>query len=322
MRFAQIEFSQGAWRGARSRIVVSLLALAAVTALARQARACSRGCRGGHLLPDSSKTVPASADGVLWQPRSGYGTPSEYAVAQATLYRLEGGKRVPVAFRRRTLGRLGVLVIPEGGFVEDARYVLVEQPNKDCRGLPQAEQAYPFSVSSAASRPHQLGAIAAGPAHRETIDVSSAGGSCSEPLQAAVVDVELELHASAKPWRDLLVYRTVVDDQPWEPRSDLASNAAPGTSWVGRGRDRLYAACAEVGSTIGRKGLSEGSHAVRFEATLPGSDTVYKSDTVEVELSCGGGCSAAGRGPSGYRAPVVCLLLALAARIATRQRTW
>ena len=56
------------------------------------------------------------------------------------------------------------------------------------------------------------------------------------------------------------------------------------------------------------EGLSEGTHEIVFEASLPGTDIVLSTAPLSVELSCGdesemGGCSMSGRG---HTAPYAC----------------
>jgi len=176
-----------------------------------------------------------------------------------------------------------------------------------------------FTVTAIAPMPTTLGTIGAMDKGVGPLVVGTTSGSCSSQIDAHQIDLQVEFSADALPWRDALAFTTLVDGQRWFAADSINSTYAQGTSWVGRGQDRVYASCGGEAEDGSFSGLAEGWHQVAFEATLPGTDIVLTTDSVSVELSCEaggvvdesdgasmGGCSVNGRSQSG---PIAFLLL-------------
>jgi len=118
-----------------------------------------------------------------------------------------------------------------------------------------------------------------------------ASRSCSTSLLASQVDVDLAFPEYAQPWRDQLLYRTLVDDsKPWNP-GVLCPRLLPGRSWMGAGRDRIYAGC-EVPQDIAEfprwyaRGLWPGRHTVKMQVVLPGTGVVLETPVRTVRFRC------------------------------------
>jgi hypothetical protein len=83
-----------------------------------------------------------------------------------------------------------------------------------------------------------------------------------------------------------LLYTTYVDDERWSHFTSFCATTEPGASWTSRSGNRLLAACDSSELESGE--LSEGLHRVRMQAQLPGTDLVFSTQTLEVELRCSG----------------------------------
>lgn len=119
-------------------------------------------------------------------------------------------------------------------------------------------------------------------AHTGSLTIASSGGACSEAKPATYVDVTVTLSPEARPWRSLLSYRTSVDGRPYEAATTLGALAPYGESWMGRGRDRVFAGCTT--STEG--GVSAAEHVIVMHATVPGTDIDIQSAPLTVDLRC------------------------------------
>ncbi|MCX4245539.1 hypothetical protein [Paraliomyxa miuraensis] len=105
--------------------------------------------------------------------------------------------------------------------------------------------------------------------------------SCSESVDAMVVDVTLALDPALEPLADLLMYETYVDGMRWRPITGYFSEPAPGESWVGRGEDRIYAIC------IDGEGGSPTPRVVQMRARIAGfPEVTFDSDELEIVLDC------------------------------------
>jgi len=140
----------------------------------------------------------------------------------------------------------------------------------------------------------------------DSIRISSNGGGCDTTFEGVGVGVymrNLEIDYG------LLLFTTTVDGKAWAPRTDLCEANRPGESWVGRGQDRLVAVCDD--SFVEDFMLAPGSHTVSMSARLPGTDIIFTSEKVTVELTCpeptpveessetGGGCQST-HGSTGF----------------------
>lgn len=128
-----------------------------------------------------------------------------------------------------------------------------------------------FHTSDPAPLPRSLGTVVVGPLVEGTLTVKTLL-SCSGTLDALQRTVVVQHTAQAAPWRELFVYRTLVDEQPWSPRTSLCVPPVAGGSWTGRGQDRMFATCDW--STA----LRPEAHTVRFEAHLPGQEPIQTSN--------------------------------------------
>ncbi len=108
------------------------------------------------------------------------------------------------------------------------------------------------------------------------------GGSCFDEFQGAVIDLRMNIPA-IDPGN--FNYTTIVDGKIWAPQTSLCTSIPPGESWVGRSIDRLVVVCD---STLVEEKyrLEPGAHTVTMEARLPGTDIVFTTETITVDLTC------------------------------------
>lgn len=142
-----------------------------------------------------------------------------------------------------------------------------------------------FTASKPAPLPRDLGRLVAVQPQPGALQLAHRGGSCSQAARVFYVDVAVELSEAALPWADLFRFETWVDGKRWAPRAALFEPERMGGSWLGRGRDRLYASCTKD-SLFAEPGLSAGQHVVQLRATLPGMNEALATPEVRVMLAC------------------------------------
>lgn len=259
-----------------------LAALACLHAAPRVADACSApACWPGAFLPAEGVQVPANLPGIVWQPTaSNLGDPAE---ATNVVLATADAPTTPLPFTAMPLGTAGAYVlVPDAPLAPGTAYVV--RDGNACGDTLGPTTS--FTTAGDAPLPSSLGTIYTSYT-RGPLEVGTSSGSCSTEVDAAIVDLELELDAGALPWRDALVYETFVDGQPWRATASINVRSAPGTSWVGRGKERLYRVCSAQDTSVG-EGLTAGPHEVTIVATVPGSSVVVATQTATVDLSCGG----------------------------------
>jgi hypothetical protein len=142
-----------------------------------------------------------------------------------------------------------------------------------------------FVASEPAAFPRDLGTLVAVQPQKGALTLAHRGGSCARPIRTIYVDVAVALSDGALPWSDALRFETWVDGKPWAPRAALSDREPMGGSWLGRGRDRLYASCSKDALFV-EPGLSAGEHSVQLRATLPGLSEALATPVLRVTLSC------------------------------------
>lgn len=264
------------------RLAATLVGMAlSVVVPSGVARACSApGCAHAYLLPDQG-TLPVNAPGLVWAIVRG----PEVAPDGFQLF-APSGMEVPVELEWIEDGpqeEAWVRVIPLQPLAPNADYHA--QATSPCIGGMDIDAT--VRTSAAAPLPTSVGALTAGPARREPLDVG-ASGSCSARIDAVTLSVEVELSDDARPWRGLLLWTTEVDGTPWRPKHSITDNLPTGGSWAGRGRDLLFTRCEETGGGFPTifPSLSEGRHTVQMFARLSGTDVRLATNRLEVELSC------------------------------------
>lgn len=291
-----------------------LLAVPVLAVAARPAEACSPPqCWPGAFIPQDGAVIPENAPGFYYRPSSQGGTPGD-----ASLVRLTAASAPAVSLE------LTAVAQPNGDFVlvPDAPLVAGETYTLEDGTLCNGDSMHAtFTAGPSAPLPSSLGTVRLiGHGMFAELDVATASGSCSTKVEATIAQVTLDRSASAEPWKDLLLYETLVDDKPWVNQASINVRTDPGESWLGRGADLLYRVCAPNPDAL-FPGLSVGGHVVRFRASLPGvtNQTSLATPAEAIEIMCtanpnpdpdepgsdGGGCTTSKPATLGF------LLLAL-----------
>lgn len=142
-----------------------------------------------------------------------------------------------------------------------------------------------FSVGASSPLPAALGTFEVEPAKLEPIELSE-GAGCSGTETVCAVRGEIALSDEARPWKDAFVYETRVDGKPWRLFRAAPLPREEGSSYVGRGREILFAKRPGVTSYVDVSGLSAGRHTVVIRASLAGTQTRLETEPVEIDLNC------------------------------------
>jgi len=265
----------------------SVLATSLLLLMPNEAHACSPGgCRIGVLVP-SGGDVPASLPAVLWSPEQDFFTsePSPIDPTQIELVQLTANGEVPVQATAAVREDGLYLITPAAPLLPDADYEL--RAGQFCSMAPP--EPWPTTATlhttSAAPLPMTLGKLSVYAVKQGSLNVATTGGGCIATVTAASERIELGLAADAAPWKNVLMYQTLVDGLPWQGSTGL-SDFSLGESWQGRGKDLVYTPCDNSGDEFGIGGVAPGKHSVKMRATLPGTDVALETEEVSFELTC------------------------------------
>ena len=263
---------------------VAMKALAAASILlmlgadAETAEACSPPqCWPGSFTPAQAASVPANLPAFHWQPTLSFdgkvSDPSKVSLKTAA------GDEIPITGTPIPNGDW-VFAIDQA-LVAGTTYVLTDL--NLCAG-DQLGPTATFTADVAAPLPTDLGTLVASDHRIAAFEVGTSSGSCSASIDGDQVLIDLVASATAEPWRDVLMVETLVDGGPWRPQTSINFSQPPGTSWRGRGADRVYTTCF-ANDPSAFTGTTEGAHEVTMRATLPGGTTAWTA-SVPIELSC------------------------------------
>jgi len=162
------------------------------------------------------------------------------------------------------------------------------------------------SIAAAAPPPKSLGKLVAELEHGEATDFDQ-GTACAFAIDAAWAELSVDLTDEAVPYQDVLRFELHVDGQPVQPYNDSRYPGMPrplGGGVLGRGRDRIVAACDPAERERGRHTVQLGRHRVQMVGVLP-DGTRLTSDELTLDLDCGqsamDGCNTAAAGASRRR---------------------
>lgn len=261
-----------------------------------QAELCPRD---DDFLPDEGVEVPANLEGIfryhLFVPPGGG---EEEAAMEVR--RMEGGQpadEVPAEEHESEVGNGAFEVLFEDPLQPGESYRV--RGEKACAPI-QPEDAddeleLRFDTGDEAPIPDSLGELEIVDTQTASLQVRHAA-SCSHEIRAAQAEVWLTLSDEAEPWEPVLWYQTMVDGERWTARRSVGEEVPGGSSWIGRGKDLIYADCS------GEDGLEEGDYTVQMLAHLPGTQEAIASDEVQITLECstfggrGCGCHATSSG--------------------------
>ncbi len=262
------------------RAAVFLVVGLAVVVPAGEAWPCGgMECQDAALVGDG--TVPSNVAALVWTPRRRFAADPGVVLTASVALVASDGERVPVRFLS-PLG-YGWAIAPETPLREGIAY---ELDNPNFCGSESLPSLGLVTVGPSAPLPAALGTLAVGTATVSPIELA-AGAPCVSRTRSAHAAIQLQLAADALPWRDVLVFETWVDGQPWRPQRYANRVIGTGESWEGRGRDLVYGACPSM-FFVDQPGLAlHQDHTVVMRASLPGTAVVLETPPVTVRLSCG-----------------------------------
>ncbi|HEU4583816.1 MAG TPA: hypothetical protein VFS67_36415 [Polyangiaceae bacterium] len=243
-----------------------------------EARACSCVLPFANELRVGDGRIPSNAAGVPWW----YGGYSKQEPSTAlTLERWQGQQLERVDAVIEPVD--GILLIrPAQPWAEGERYRI----SIDAGPMVFAEERF-RTAEFEVTQPLEAGELTLVPASEPIRQPLALGyfiaSACTVQADAVLVNVSASWTTNDFPL-GILYFETYVDGQRWLPREGLCTVVEPGSSWVGRGRDRIVADCS--GYREAGLSLAPGTHQVRMEARLPGTDVVFSSDELSLGLFC------------------------------------
>jgi uncharacterized protein (TIGR03382 family) len=265
------------------RSSILLATLLAATAPPSIADACSPpACWPGYFTPADGATVPANLPAIYWRPVGANvgpaaNDPTRVVLAAAT------DPTTPLAFTSTVQPDGDYLIVPTAPLVAGVTYTLTD--HNICDGDQTSGPTTSFFVAPEAALPATLGTLADTDHLRYSFMVGTASGSCSAIVDGDRSTIALALSADALPWQDVLHYQTFVDGTLWSAQTSINDNTAPGSSWAGRGVDKIYDVCMSADSSVLDTGLQPGIHDVKITATVPGSTVALAAPDLSVELA-------------------------------------
>ena len=250
--------------------------------------------------------LPINAAGVLWYQDGGSRLPSEAdgfrtsEVAPRILVtrvypRTKGDPAPTQANSKSVAGFEGVFVVsPKDGLRPGARYLFVEEAHREdwwrantAAPLELSKGIYVTIDSDELTEDTTL-TLSKTPTVFELLKVDEAYGLCSYTDHLPQVLLEARLSGNAPRWRHQLLYKTLVDGEPWRGKQSTCSYRVPGRSWADTAHDIVYGDCSKPGSPSGKPAptLDASPHSIRMQALLPGTGIVLETEAVTVDLSC------------------------------------
>lgn len=252
------------------------------------ASACSCiGTRSGFLIANHS-VVPANIGGIPWAGDRERTDAGDFVVERledhgwATLaFNAADSSESPVCSRTSPAESPGGalwIIVPDQGFRPGGRYRFTHVGGSADRQI--------IEIVVDQRRLENDGApawIRTGEALRKSLVVWTRAGMCSTSIPAAQESLEIVLPEPWARFKEVLLFGVMVDGQHWRPARGLCDDIPPGLSWVGRGKEIVFAQCG--GEIPAAYSLEPGRHRVEMVAWLPGTSLLARADT-EVVLEC------------------------------------
>ena len=258
---------------------------------------CARDREVGFVGHEISR-LPANAAGIAWYvPKRTIDRGGEPVSGDRfTLEMFEGGTFYELAFRVRQTESFSTpsgdfliyLIAPGEGLTPGATYRVTDSLATMLRGK-RVERRMIVTIDSEILSADTAFTLDIGPANLKTITLASSP-SCSTWQEASEAWITSRLPPSARAWRDQLLYRTIVDGDPWQPRSSVCSRVEPGRSWDDVGTDRVFTSCRTHDNRRHDEtpAPTQSRRTVVMEAYLPGTDIVLTTPLQYVDLDCSG----------------------------------
>ncbi|MBW1810880.1 MAG: hypothetical protein JRJ87_21995 [Deltaproteobacteria bacterium] len=291
-------------------IIFSLFVLLVVFS-ARPSQACDcEGPGASFLVIDG--TIPANAIGVVWHEKglkrimSLENRPVPIKKSRFKVELLEETVPRQVQFETKVIEYDLILISPTKKMRSGERYRIsvdlnywhdffqvseklhsdnrLKQKRKPLRSKGSRWKSIEFIVGETAIRRHKFPAkLKLGVLERGKVSLGSPL-SCSFELEVGKINIELELLEAASKYKKALLFKTTVDQKPWQPKDFECANIPSGRSWVDVGKELLFMSCKNPNKSS--YSLRPGKHKVRMIATLPGVGVIADSGEVQFEIRC------------------------------------
>jgi MYXO-CTERM domain-containing protein len=233
---------------------------------AQPASACSIVC--SRFLPRTDSVVPSNAPALAL-------VSSSDNTGTVALFRIDGGRSERQEITLDNQGEVMVYgqkltFIRVAGLVDGARYRLEQSDaEKGCDA-----SASEFDVGPEAALPAQLGRVV--PTYSKTDEVGTACPTNLPTLQA-YTELYLSLEDQVKPWRDLLLYRQIIDgDDNAKLKSGIANDEH-------RPQGELQLPCDRDADAETERSAR---YDISMQAQLLGASERLDTARVSVELTC------------------------------------
>lgn len=254
------------------RVGLAGLCLLAAIGAPRLARACSPPRSCDAVLPGDGGSVPASAPGI---PLATSQLFSDVAESPGLELRTTGGSVIAGELANDKGTRFFRPFAP----LAPGAYQMTVQ--NGCAGAAGTT----FTVMPAQPIPTRVGTLSVARAGRQAGRAVTSSGSCSEDIDAGVVDLAIELDAKTAPYGDVLEWTLNVDGKPFSSKAGKLSTLEATDTWM-HGILRVFTAC-DSGSRGRSNGLAAGIHDLELKATLVGSTAIVAPATLRVKVTCG-----------------------------------
>lgn len=286
-------------RRIRRRLVsIVLLAISPYLSLTPAlACSCAPTLEVGFVGQETSR-LPANAEGIAWyvsewaKDRRGESVSDD----RLTLEIFEGGTFYELAAHISRAEDFSTpkgdfqiyLIAPGEGLTPGATYRVTDNLGTMARGE-RVERRMIVTIDPEILSTHTAFTLDIGPPNHKIIHLA-AGMSCSSVHEVSEVWITSRLSGVAHGWRDQLLYRTIVDGEPWQPSSSLCSRVEPGRSWDDVGTDRIFTFCRAHDSRRDDAApvARQSRRTVVMEARLPGTDIVLTTPLEHADFDCSG----------------------------------
>ena len=256
------------------------------------AHACTCVPPGGGFVGAANGRLPANAVGVAWFP--GYVRNDQHLEGRFSVELFEGGEFQDLPVKVTALEEFPTvfsvlrtnlfLIAPKGdGLKPGATYrFTVDRAGR----YGQLHKQVLVTIDRETLSNNTAFTLDVAPVTNEMTALAAAV-FCSDTLNVSQVRVRGRLSRHARPWREQLLYRTIVAGELWRPSRSMCEKIVPGRSWESIGHDRIVAACGGLGHDLYiHPILKPGRRSVMMQAFLPGTDVVLETAVKSVDLSC------------------------------------
>lgn len=170
--------------------------------------------------------------------------------------------------------------------LEDAEEgdVFVVTESHECTGGAPSSVSTTIEIGAPAEPPTALGTLSVAAPARTSVTVSDVSGPCTSSIDSVAASYEVTLDGSATPWGDAIEQQAFVDGVAWYEPTWTTGSGPSGSSYR-----FVFAACATPTTGQAFFDLDEGTHTLRVDGHVRGTDTTVSTSEVSFTLSCGTG---------------------------------